>query len=75
MGHIDEAPTTPHYHGHRDRLRTRFREQGPQALADYELLEMALYGALPRSDTKPLAKALLKTFGSLPEVLAAPAIG
>jgi DNA repair protein RadC len=62
----------PHYHGHRDRLRARFREAGPEALADYELLELVLFRALPRRDVKPIAKELLKTFGSLAEVLAAP---
>ena len=71
MGEIDDA-AQPHFHGHRDRLRARFRDQGAAALADYELLELALFRALPRRDTKPLAKALLKRFGSLSEVLAAP---
>jgi DNA repair protein RadC len=72
MGELKDAGGVPHFHGHRDRLRARFREQGPAALADYELLEMALYRAIPRGDTKPLAKALLKKFGTLTEVLAAP---
>jgi DNA repair protein RadC len=62
----------PHYHGHRQRLRDRFRDVGPEALADYELLELVLFRALPRRDVKPIAKELLKTFGSLAEVLAAP---
>jgi DNA repair protein RadC len=62
----------PHFHGHRDRLRSRFRDQGASALADYELLEMAIFRANQRGDTKPLAKALLKRFGTLSEVLAAP---
>jgi DNA repair protein RadC len=62
----------PHYHGHRERLRERFRSAGPDALSDYELLEMALFAALPRRDTKPLAKALLKKFGSFAEVIHAP---
>ena len=62
----------PHYHGHRERLRARFREAGPDALADYELLELILFRALPRRDVKPLAKALLEHFGSFAEVLAAP---
>ncbi|WMT74445.1 DNA repair protein RadC [Bradyrhizobium sp. Ash2021] len=62
----------PHYHGHRERLRERFHTAGPDALSDYELLEMALYPALPRRDTKPLAKTLLKTFGSFAEVIHAP---
>nr|WP_255701360.1 DNA repair protein RadC [Afifella sp. H1R] len=52
-------------------MRNRFREAGADALADYELLELALFSALPRRDTKPIAKALLATFGSLGEVLAA----
>jgi len=63
---------TPHYHGHRERLRERFYGAGPEALSDYELLEMALFPALPRRDTKPLAKALLKQFGSFAEVVHAP---
>ena len=54
----------PHFHGHRERLRARFREAGPDALADYELLELVLFRAIPRRDVKPLAKALLKRFGS-----------
>jgi DNA repair protein RadC len=62
----------PHYHGHRERLRERFRAAGPDALSDYELLELALFAALPRRDTKPLAKALLKKFGSFAEVVHAP---
>ena len=68
----DQSAETPHYHGHRERLRERFYGAGPEALSDYELLEMALFPALPRRDTKPLAKALLKTFGSFAEVLHAP---
>jgi DNA repair protein RadC len=62
----------PHYHGHRGRLRARFREAGPDALADYELLELVLFRAMPRRDVKPLAKALLAQFGSFAEVVAAP---
>ena len=54
---LAEAP--PHYHGHRERLRARFREAGADALADYELLELLLFRAIPRRDVKPLAKALL----------------
>ena len=73
MGELEDAGGLPHFHGHRDRLRARFRDGGAAALADYELLEMALFRALPRRDTKPIAKALLKRFGSLSEVLAAPA--
>jgi DNA repair protein RadC len=66
------ATGEPHYHGHRERLRERFYSAGPDALSDYELLEMALFAAIPRRDTKPLAKALLKKFGSFAEVIHAP---
>jgi len=62
----------PHYLGHRERLRRRFREAGPDALPDYELLEMILFRAVPRRDTKPLAKAVLAKFGSFAEALNAP---
>ncbi|BBF91627.1 RadC family protein [Blastochloris tepida] len=62
----------PHFAGHRARLRARFLEAGPDALPDYELLELVLFRALPRQDTKPLAKALLSRFGSFAEVLSAP---
>ena len=68
----DQSTEAPHYHGHRERLRERFHGAGPEALSDYELLEMALFPALPRRDTKPLAKALLKKFGSFAEVVHAP---
>jgi DNA repair protein RadC len=67
---VREEP--PHYHGHRERLRERFHGAGADALSDYELLEMALFAALPRRDTKPLAKSLLKRFGSFAEVVHAP---
>lgn len=59
----------PHYHGHRDRLRQRFVQGGAEALADYELLELILFMAIPRRDVKPLAKDLLKQFGSFAGVL------
>lgn len=62
----------PHYLGHRERLRTRFREAGDGALSDYELLELVLFRALPRRDVKPLAKNLIAKFGSFAEVIAAP---
>jgi DNA repair protein RadC len=68
----DQPAEKPHYHGHRERLRERFHSAGPDALSDYELLEMALFPALPRRDTKPLAKTLLKKFGSFAEVVHAP---
>lgn len=63
---------TPHYHGHRERLRARFREAGPDAVADYELLELVLFRAIPQRDVKPLAKQLIEKFGSFAEVIAAP---
>jgi len=73
MGKEEEGlEEAPHYHGHRDRLRTRFREGGAGALADYELLELVLFRALPRRDVKPLAKALIEKFGSFAEVISAP---
>jgi hypothetical protein len=65
-------PDEPHYHGHRDRLRARFAEAGGDALPDYELLELVLFRAIPRRDVKPIAKELIRRFGSFAEVLAAP---
>ncbi len=60
-----------HYHGHRERLRERFAEGGEASLADYELLEMILFHTIRQRDTKPIAKALLKRFGTLAGVFAA----
>ncbi len=73
---VAEAPflagtDKPDYLGHRERLRQRLLTAGSAALADYELLEFLLYAAKPRGDTKPLAKALLRRFGSLARVLGA----
>ncbi|TDH61140.1 JAB domain-containing protein [Dankookia rubra] len=59
-------------HGHRARMRDKLLERGPDALADYEMLEMLLFLAIPKGDTKPLAKALINRFGSFANVLAAP---
>ncbi|MHA1524587.1 MAG: RadC family protein [Alphaproteobacteria bacterium] len=65
-----EAPVkVAHFHGHRARLRNRFEGTGPEALADYELLELLLFRSVPRRDTKALAKTLLARFGSFSEVL------
>ncbi|HXF87560.1 MAG TPA: DNA repair protein RadC [Xanthobacteraceae bacterium] len=64
--------TTPHYYGHRQRLRARFREAGSDALSDYELLELVLFRVIPKKDVKPLAKELIAKFGSFGEVIAAP---
>jgi DNA repair protein RadC len=67
------AEAAPHYHGHRERLRARFREAGDDAVSDYELLELVLFRAVPRRDVKPLAKELIAKYGSFAEVIAAPA--
>ena len=64
------ASTGPH--GHRTRMREKLLERGPDALADYELLEMLLFFAQPKGDTKPLAKAVINRFGSFAAALAAP---
>ncbi|MEM8664811.1 MAG: DNA repair protein RadC [Pseudomonadota bacterium] len=56
--------------GHRERLRARF-DRG-ETLADYELLELALFRAIPRRDTKPIAKTMIAKFGSFAGAIAAP---
>jgi DNA repair protein RadC len=71
-----EKPAKPakppaHHDGHRDRLRQRFLKSGIEGVADYELLEMLLFSAIPRRDVKPLAKQLIATFGGLAGVMAA----
>lgn len=66
-------PPSPHYEGHRNRLRERFFAGGAEALHDYEILELVLFAALPRRDVKPVAKELIDKFGSFANVLAAPA--
>lgn len=76
-GQVSEAaglpidPTLPQHSGHRERLRARFLEGGADALPDYELMELVLFAAIPRQDTKPLAKALIARFGSFADVIAA----
>lgn len=60
---------TPHYLEHRKRLRERFQRAGAKGLHDYELLELLLTYAIPRKDVKPLAKDLIKRFGSFSGVL------
>jgi DNA repair protein RadC len=62
----------PHYLGHLERLRKRFREGGAGSLPDYELLELVLFRAMPRRDPKPLAKAILARFGTFAEAMNAP---
>lgn len=71
-GFAESLPAAAEAHGgtgHRARLRQRLLEGGAEALADYEVLEYLLFGARARGDTKPLAKALIQRFGSLPAVL------
>ena len=65
------AEGVPHYLGHRERLRERFLDAGPDAVTEYELLELVLFRAIPRRDVKPLAKALIAKFGSFAEVVSA----
>lgn len=67
-----KAKLSPHYIGHRQRLRDRFMKAGGEAMADYELLELILFQAIPRRDVKPLAKDLMSTFGSFSSVITAP---
>ena len=62
----------PDHLGHRDRLRARFAEARGEGMADYEFLELLLFRSIPRRDVKPIAKRLIKRFGSFAEVLAAP---
>jgi DNA repair protein RadC len=67
----EPVQTSPHYLGHRQRLRERFLAAGGDSLPDYEMLELVLSLALRRGDVKPLAKALLQRFGSYADVIAA----
>lgn len=72
QGGLFEAPATALHDGHRQRLRERFRKGGAEQMPDYELLELLLFYALPRRDTKDLAKRLIARFGSFAEVINAP---
>ena len=70
---LDPAPPSPiSAEGHRNRLRGRLLTAGPDSVADHELLELVLFLALPRRDTKPIARALLARFGSFASAIAAP---
>jgi DNA repair protein RadC len=70
--HLREArEETPHYHGHRERLRQRLIDAGAENLPDYELLEVMLFVSNPRGDVKPLAKELLEQFGGFAELMSA----
>lgn len=59
------------YLGHRQRLKTRFMLDGGKSMPDYEFLELVLTIAIPRRDVKPLAKQLIKKFGSFAGVITA----
>jgi DNA repair protein RadC len=67
-----EPEEPPSYTGHRERLRERFLKGGADPMPDYELLELILFRAIPRRDVKPLAKELLKHFGSFGGIIGAP---
>jgi DNA repair protein RadC len=70
---IDDRAASPmSAEGHRTRMRARLLTAGPEAVADHELLEMMLFLALPRRDTKPIARALLTRFGSFANAVSAP---
>jgi DNA repair protein RadC len=69
-----EEAEAPGHHGHRARMRQRLLKAGPDSVLDHELLEMVLFLALPRRDTKPIAHALLTRFGSFGNAIAAPLI-
>jgi len=68
---MKETKDKPHYLGHRQRLRERFMATSGDGMPDYEILELLLSQAIPRTDVKPIAKTLLERFGSLGEVLSA----
>jgi DNA repair protein RadC len=69
---VQPQPAAPGADGHRARMRLRLLTAGPDAVADHEMLEMILFLALPRRDTKPIARSLLGRFGSFAAVIAAP---
>jgi DNA repair protein RadC len=69
----EASDDTPHYHGHRERLRQRLVTGGAENLPDYELLEVILFASNPRADVKPLAKDLLERFGGFAELVSAEA--
>ena len=71
----EASDDTPHYHGHRERLRQRLIAAGAESLPDYELVEVILFASNPRGDVKPLSKDLLDRFGGFAELLSADAEG
>lgn len=62
----------PYIKDHRQRLRARFMAGGPDAMPDYELLELILFRAIPQRSVKPLAEALIEHFGDFNRVISAP---
>lgn len=73
MAGVKQDNKTKNYtHGHRNRLRERFRKGGADALPDYELLELLLFRAIPQRDVKPLAKTLIDKFGNFAQTISAP---
>jgi len=67
-GYARPMGEAPDHAGHRARLRTRLLGE-PEGMADYELVEYLLALAIPRRDTKPLAKRLLDRFGGIPALV------
>jgi DNA repair protein RadC len=69
------AEEKQHYHGHRKRIKERFikslKSNKSDSIPDYEVLEMILFSAYPRQDTKPIAKELIEKFGSLSAIFSA----
>lgn len=55
--------------GHRERLRKKYLQGGYSAFHDYEILELFLTYAIPRKDTKPIAKELIEKFGDIDGVV------
>jgi DNA repair protein RadC len=70
---LGRPPSPTSAEEHRARMRARLLTAGPDAIADHEMLEMVLFLALPRRDTKPVAYRLLARFGSFAGAIAAPA--
>lgn len=60
---------TPHYIGHRKRVKERFVTSGAANFSDYELLEIMIFSSIPRKDVKPLAKKLLENFSSITDLI------
>jgi len=70
---LEKGKVPSYMRDHRKRLRERFLAGGATAMPDYEMLELVLFRAIPRQDVKPLARALIDTFGDFNRVVSAPA--